>query len=64
MASGWLYEGEPLPRWRNDDMVLIVSDDGYVRGVTQHDPGTAGPVLRMDADVDVGCCSVRRSSMK
>ena len=52
-ADGWLYDGDELPRQVEGagDMVLVVSDDGMVRGVQPHAVAPLAAVLRVDADL-------------
>lgn len=53
--DGFLYRNDPLPVALEDgDLVLIVSDDGELRGVQPHDRAPLSAILRVDADlVDV-----------
>lgn len=51
-ADGWLYEGEPVPSSEDSgDLVLVVSDDGYVRGVAHYDRAPLAALLRIETDL-------------
>lgn len=51
-ADGWLYDGDPMPTTPDiGDLVLMVSPDGYLRGVTLHDRAPLASLLRIDADL-------------
>ena len=49
---GWLYEREEVPRHVEAGAVaLVVSDDGWLRGVTDDDHAPLAAVLRIDGDL-------------
>ena len=51
-ANGWLYSPDDVPILLEDgDLVIVVSDDGVIRGVTSHDRAPLSAVLRIDGDV-------------
>lgn len=54
--SGWIYDEHEAPAALEEHggLVLVVSDDGMVRGVTSSDRAPLSAVLRVDGDlVDV-----------
>jgi len=50
-ADGWLYDGDELPERVDEGPMLVVSDDGMLRGVTRRDRAPLTAVLRVDADL-------------
>lgn len=51
-AGGWLYSPDDVPILVEDgDLVIVVSDDGVIRGVTNHDRAPLSAMLRIDGDV-------------
>ena len=50
--GGWLYEPtEVRSSVDAGHMTLVVSDDGWLRGVTDHDRAPLAAVLRIDGDL-------------
>ena len=51
-VHGWLYEHEMAPSPTDTrDLLLVVSEDGYLRGVAFHDRAPLVAVLRIDGDL-------------
>ena len=54
VADGWLYDGDLLPTSvEAGEMVLVVSDDGYLRGVAHYDRTPLASLLRIDTGLAV-----------
>lgn len=50
--DGFLYRNDPVPvALEAGDLVLVVSDDGELRGVTPHDRAPLAAMLRVDGDL-------------
>lgn len=50
--EAWLYEADGVPvELAAGQLVLVVSDDGYVRGIGPDDLAPLAAVLRIDGDV-------------
>lgn len=50
--GGWRYAGDRAPSTtETGDLVLVVSDDGYLRGVTLHDRAPLIALLRIDGQL-------------